>query len=142
MFTAVRIGVFERQATPESGVDLVPVGNLLFTQPPAELDGSAIHDREEIDDATFPVLEVASDLGELVDQFLERVEFVRILIAEIVERLHGMRVVGHFISSFDSTYFLVLSDDFGNDSGNKRKRSIGRRRREDLLSAEMSVRLN
>ena len=60
----------ERLSPAESGVKLVPVGDRLFADAPAEIDFPAFTQRPEIHQAHFEVLDLAAEGVQLLDGLL------------------------------------------------------------------------
>src|SRR4051812_44452147 len=64
----------DRLATGKPGVHLVPVADGRLPQLPAEADVAALVPAGEVDQAHPIVLQLAADLGQLVDEILEVLE--------------------------------------------------------------------
>src|SRR5688572_20848290 len=130
-----------RHPSREAGVKLVEVGDRLLAQLPAEIDVAALVAADEIDQTYLEVLQLAADLGQLVEVDVEAVDgriqfglYAVMLFAgggfEVGLELGGLLAGGHDVAddSTDQGQRLVCFLEGKTPAGSGGKNRLGSKR--------------
>lgn len=120
-FAASKFSNCRNRLTPgETGFQLVPKTDLLLAQLPAKANIAAIVPADEVDEPNAEILQLATNLAQLVDVILQAFEALRQLL------LNGRLIagIGSFKLALSSCDIAMALHDVGDDALHERQRSV------------------
>lgn len=113
----------------ETRFELVPMGDLLFSQPPAEIDIASLMATDEVDQTRLGIFQLTANFSQLVGEVFKAVDrFVQAML-----RRRGGRL-GLYILLREG-YLALHANDVGHNAANQGKRAVGLFERESPLGS-------